>query len=245
MRFMVKIADKVIALDSQYDYLQKYCREYCISECEPDLEIEIYPEEIEAERNYDDVAAYSNQYLETVATLRKLGEVFPLHDRALCHGAVISFADVGGFMFAAPSGTGKSTHIHLWKKYLGDTVEIINGDKPFLEIRDESVVVYGTPWAGKENWQKNKSAELKGICFLKRGKENKIRRAEPLECLELMMHQVYMPRNAEAAGKTLELLEKILERVPVYILYCDISEDAVKCSFEMLTGLEYEEFSIG
>ena len=42
---------------------------------------------------------------------------------------LISF-DGQGIAFAAPSGTGKTTHIKLWQRLYGDRVEIINGDKP-------------------------------------------------------------------------------------------------------------------
>lgn len=64
------------------------------------------------------------------------------------HGAVVAWKDQG-YLFTAPSGTGKSTHLALWKKYLGDQAEVINGDKPFLKVMEDEVWVYGTPWAGK------------------------------------------------------------------------------------------------
>ena len=47
------------------------------------------------------------------------------------HGAVIEY-EGNGYMFSADSGTGKTTHILLWRKFLGDKVKIVNGDKPFL-----------------------------------------------------------------------------------------------------------------
>ena len=53
------------------------------------------------------------------------------------------------------------------------------------------------------------------------------------------MRQVYMPNDALAAANTLELMDALLTRVPLFDLACDMSEDAVRVSFEALTGLPY------
>ena len=47
------------------------------------------------------------------------------------------------------------------------------------------------------------------------------------------------PEDSVAAGLTLELLDTLVKNVPFYLLTCDMSEDAVCCSFEALTGLSY------
>ena len=244
MKFTVRMANMNIEIESLYDHLQEYCKDYCIPECEPDISIKMEMEDIEAERNGEEGIRFTNEYLETIALLRKIAEVFPMYNRVLCHGAAITYADEGAFLFTAPSGTGKTTHVRLWRRHFGDDVRVINGDKPFLEIRENTVQVYGSPWAGKEGWQKNRDAELKGICFLKRGNDSSIRRLEPLECLEWIMNQIYVPKKSGMVDKTLEHIEKILERVPVYELTCNISEKSVGYCFEALTGLKYEEHAI-
>jgi hypothetical protein len=154
------------------------------------------------------------------------------------HGASISYDDKA-YLFTAPSGTGKSTHIRLWKKYLGEKVKIVNGDKPFLSIENNTPIIYGTPWAGKERWHRNCSEHLAGICFIQRGFTNTICMLKPEESLSLLFKQVYMPDDAVAVGHTLELLDALIRNVPLYLLECDMSEDAVRCSFETLTGLPY------
>ena len=57
------------------------------------------------------------------------------------YGAVVA-DDGSGYMFTAPSGTGKSIHVALWKKYF-ENAEIINGDKPFIRVDESGVWVYG------------------------------------------------------------------------------------------------------
>ena len=39
-----------------------------------------------------------------------------------------------------------------------------------------------------------------------------------------------MPETADGAMKTLELLDKLVNTVPAYVLRCDISEEAFKTS---------------
>lgn len=87
------------------------------------------------------------------------------YDAAVFHAALISF-DGQGVAFAAPSGTGKTTHIKLWQRLYGDRVEIINGDKPLFTLRSGRFFASGMPWCGKENWGCNKTVPLKAICFI-------------------------------------------------------------------------------
>lgn len=193
---------------------------------------------------------------ELSALHRAIAEAMPLYGRFVMHGAAITYGG-GAYLFCAPSGVGKSTHIALWKRYLGDGVDIINGDKPFLSLEDgcagEHIRVHGSPWAGKELWQKNRSAELRAVCLITRGEKNSIvrfgdaeslgptERFGPTECLGALMRQIYLPRSAEAAQATLALTDALVRLVPVYRLRCDMSEEAVRCSFEALTGLRYQD----
>jgi len=53
------------------------------------------------------------------------------------------------------------------------------------------------------------------------------------------MRQIYLPHEQEAAVKTLDLLDSLCAQTPVYLLRCDMSEDAVKTAFPVLTGEPY------
>ena len=173
-------------------------------------------------------------YAEADCVYTRIGQYLPHRNRLLMHGAVVGYKGKG-YMFTAPSGTGKSTHAALWRKYLGDSVTMINGDKPILAI-EETVTVYGDPWGGKENWQTNTKAPLAAICLLKQAKENRIYPIQAGDYLSELMAQVYPPEEAEAAIRTLELVDRLAGKVPFYLLECDMSQEAVACSFETLTG---------
>lgn len=309
MKFKIKLADLMIDITCQYDFLRKYCEEYITEEMDTqqetsyaDFQIETGTDDILFEQQKETCAevissdSEKSAYLETLAALRKIAEIMPEYHRFLMHGVVISWKG-RGYMFTAPSGTGKSTHASLWKKYLGDDVEIINGDKPILNICDyhtcsderaaddrktgsgnwgvgdrkegsgnwidkddrdgkpdcgiqagsdikcqnNQVYAYGTPWAGKEHWQKNTAVPLSGICILQRGTTNHIRQMQPAEALPWLMRQIHFPQSSKNAGRTLELIDQLLNIVPVYCLECDMSWKAVKCSFERLTGEKVPE----
>lgn len=74
------------------------------------------------------------------------------------------------WLLSAPSGIGKSTQYKNLSELYPEEIQIISGDRPVLEIReDRSVYVHPSPWNGKENWWGTQSAPLAGIFFLERG----------------------------------------------------------------------------
>ncbi len=235
--FDMRLARLNINVKYDYDYLPQFCRDYiCESTEKTDIFAETTEEKIAAEHQNGVHAPLHS--CESLCIYREIAEQLPLFSCFVFHGAAISYKDKA-YVFTAPSGTGKTTHISLWEKHIGDSVGIINGDKPIFHI-GETTTVYGTPWAGKENLQKNTSATLGGICIIKRGLKNKITKLEPFMVLPYIMNQVYMPQNRAAMDATIKLIDRLITTVPVYLLECDISEDAVKTSFTALTGEEYK-----
>ncbi len=238
--FTVRLADLVIRITGDFKYpesCRQRCRDYMIEDTDPDFEVCVTEDEIQEQ--CEENPEFTREYLEYLCIHRAIAEKLPYHHRLVFHGAVITYKEEC-MLFTAPSGTGKTTHISLWRKYLGKDVDIVNGDKPMLKVGDDGVFAYGTPWCGKEGWQKNRKARLSAVCFLRRGEVPSIRRAEPLECLEPLMHQVFLPlMDAEGSGYTMEDLDRLMREVPLYILECDISEASVTCAFEEIIGEAY------
>ena len=243
MAFTAKFAEIIFHIEHVHPELEVFCKDYLTEDLTADFEIELTEQDILYEKEYATEQTFSAPYLETLALLRRISDILPAHNRFLMHGASISY-EGKAFLFTAPSGTGKSTHIRLWKKYIGEKVLIVNGDKPFISLEENTdghiePMIYGTPWAGKERWQRNCSEPLSGICFVKRGTTNSIRKIEPEEYVMMLFNQIYMPMDQTAVGQTLELVDTLVKHVPLYLLTCDMSEDAVRCSFEALTRLPY------
>ena len=235
-RFVITLAGVNVEMVHTYDRVRRECEDYLAAPgALPTITATTSPEKIAAERTTlgTPVAA---EYAESLCLFRDIAEQMPLLGRAVFHGAAIDYRGAG-LLFTAPSGTGKSTHIALWRQVLGDEVRIVNGDKPLLWLREDGVEVCSTPWAGKENWQRNTTAPLRALCLLERGSEDVMRRVEPSEVLDRLLAQVYLPYDPVAAAKTLEIMDGVVTRVPVYRLSCTPTPRAATVAFEALKSL--------
>ena len=227
----VLLADLKVRIEHTYDYMSQFCKDYISQFENADIFAGVSRKAILKEKEL--VPKAPIEVCESLCIYRAIAEQLPQFDRFVFHGAAIEY-DGKAYLFTAPSGTGKTTHINLWKKHLGDDVGIINGDKPIVYMGDDAVV-YGTPWAGKEGYQKNTNAKIKAICILKQAKQNNISKLSESEAVNHLMRQVYMPQNAIALSNTLSLIGKMIETVPVYMLECDISQEAFETSFNQMT----------
>ncbi|MBR5473029.1 MAG: hypothetical protein IKU82_03475 [Clostridia bacterium] len=227
----ILLSELKISIEHKYDYMQSFCKDYISSFDMPDISVK--SDETAISKEKASVPAAPIESCESLCIYRSIGEQLPHFDRFVFHGAAIEYCG-NAYLFTAPSGTGKTTHINLWKKHLGDKVNIINGDKPIIHVGDISIV-YGTPWAGKEGYQHNASAPIAAICIIKQGKVNKISRLEKGDAVNHLMRQVYLPQDPTALSKTLSLLGKLIENIPVYVLECDISTQAFETSFNEIT----------
>lgn len=240
-QFYISVAGLTVEMNYLREATRKFCEDYIIDAPagKADLIATTSPEKIEAEIQLADEPV-NRRSAEQLSLFREIAERAPDFGSFLFHGASISY-DGKAYLFGALSGTGKTTHIKLWMEFLGEKVQIVNGDKPLLRVRRDGVDVCSTPWAGKEGMQRNCIVPLQAICLLQRGETNHIERVAPKDYLNLIMQQVYIPRNAKALEETLTLLDQVLQAVPVYLLHCNISEDAVRTSFPALTGQPYPE----
>ena len=237
-KFKIKLADIIIDIDCIYDACYKLCTDYLTDEGEADIHVNIDKQDIEYERKIstdEENAKYSDAYLETLAVYRKIASETAKYGINLMHGAVIAKGN-NAYMFTAPSGTGKTTHIKLWLKNIEGSY-VINGDKPLLKIDDEFIKVYGTPWCGKENLCTNTSALLKAVVILKRSKDNSIREIKPEDAAVSLIQQTYRPYQKDAAYAVIKNIEKLSKNVRFFELECNMEDEAALCSYNMLKGL--------
>lgn len=181
---------------------------------------------------------YSDGYIENICLYRAICLEMPKYDRFLMHAAVLAY-EGEAYAFTGRSGIGKSTHTGLWLKYI-DGSYILNGDKPILSAeKDGKIYVHGTPWMGKEGRGTKGSVPLKAICFLEQSKENAIEALPKQEMVSRIFSQLLLPTEEEAAVKTLELCDKLVNGTDAYLLRCNVTEEAVKTSFEKMSGKPY------
>ena len=232
------IANLRVLIENRCGYTTDFCREY-LSEDQSlpyDLRARVSNEAFYAEKEAS--PGFSDGYIENICLYREICLQMPAFNRFLLHAAVLG-VNGDGYAFLGRSGAGKSTHTGLWLKYVQGS-EIVNGDKPVVEFKDGNFIAYGTPWLGKEGRGCKKSVPVKALCFIEQAKQNSIVRLSVSELTGRIFPQLLMPTDEEAAVKTLELCNELVTRVPAYVLYCDVSENAVKCSFEAMTGKKYQ-----
>lgn len=227
----ILLSDLKVTIGHKSDFMTQFCKKYVADFDAPDIYASAHETSVLKEKEMVPTAPI--EVCESLCVYRAIAEQLPQFDRFVFHGAAIEY-EGEAYLFTAPSGTGKTTHINLWRQYLGDKVGIINGDKPIINVEDKPLV-YGTPWAGKEGLHRNVSAPLKAVCILRQGKTNNIIRLTTKEAVNYLMCQVYLPQNTAALSKTLQLLGVMLEKIPIYLLECDISKQAFDVAFNEMT----------
>ena len=247
MKAVYRIAELNIEISSLYERVHRYCEGYEAGENAggPDIRVDISEDDIESERTFSDrtrakegrlALVPTDDYLEELAVYRKICEKLPYYDRFLFHGSALAM-DGEGFLFTAPSGTGKSTHARLWREVFGDKVTMINDDKPVIGIQGNEIRIFGTPWNGKHRLGTNTSVPLKAICFLQRGENNSIREASREEMLPKLLGQVFRPADKEALVRVMGLMDTVTKTVKHYILTCNMDIEAARVSHDMMANL--------
>ncbi len=220
------LAGKIIDIDTVWPRTQELLRAYrCVGEA--DWQLKTQPEDIRAEKERGQEQRFSDVYYETLAVQRKLSAWLLSQDVLLFHGSALSL-DGRGYLFAAPSGTGKSTHARLWRERFGERVTMVNDDKPFLKITDEGVTVFGSPWSGKHRLDTNMSVPLQGIALLERAERNSMERIGASEAVTRLLQQSYREEDVE---KIFPLVLKLAERTPVYRLRCNMDPEAAEVAY--------------
>lgn len=155
------------------------------------------------------------------------------HGGMMLHSSAV-MVDGRVYLFSAPSGTGKSTHTALWLQYLGERAKIINDDKPAIRVIGEKAYVYGTPWSGKTDLNRNVRGELAGIAVVKRSETNQIRRLNKKESIFALLDQTTRSRKEERVERLFQVMETIIQTVPIYELSCNMELEAAKVAYETM-----------
>ncbi len=154
---------------------------------------------------------------------------------ALFHSAVVSYQGKG-YMFLGRSGTGKSTHASLWRRYIEGT-ELMNDDNPAVRIRpDGTAMVYGTPWSGKTPCYRNVSCPVGGIVLLSQAPYNEIKRLKGIEAYAAVMPSISGKRwDRSIADGLHETENELAGKVPVWHLDCLPDEAAAQLCKKSIT----------
>ncbi len=228
-----RIADLIVDMNPRYELLKGRSSKYLTDDSEKsDFLINVSEDAIAAKIKQSPVLTYEScEYswygYEFYKKLLRFNGM-------MLHSSCIA-VDGEAYLFSAASGTGKSTHTGLWKKYFKDRAVFVNDDKPALRMFDGKIFACGTPFSGKTSLNSNIIVPVKGICILNRGIENRINYADKKIIVHKLLNQSYRPTDPELMDLTLEMLGNIINSVPVYELFCNISTEAVLTSYEFMS----------
>ena len=228
-------ADFIVELKNPPFRMKRIAREYVKDSGSLDLYIYNSDDDLNKERKLADEDSKLGQ-LSFMCSYRKLAEWLPLHNAFVLHSACFDVGGVG-VAFAAHSGTGKTTHMRLWQQLLGDKMVVVNGDKPIVRFFDDepnTPYAYGTPWNGKERLGCNMRTKLQHICFIERSETNFVEKLNKKDAVNLILNQVYMPKDPIALMNTMQLIDRLLSCCNLWKIHCNMEPDAAKIAYEAI-----------
>ena len=131
-----------------------------------------------------------------------------------------------GYAFIAKSGTGKSTQVSLWLRYIPGC-DLMNDDNPIIRIIDGQPYIYGGPWSGKTPCYRNVKAKLGAITRIDRATSNSIEELSPIEAFASFLPSCSsMKWDNEIFNQICNTITKVIETTNIYTLHCLPDKDA-------------------
>ncbi|MBQ0097333.1 MAG: hypothetical protein KBS62_00135 [Oscillospiraceae bacterium] len=229
-----KIADLYISISPKYEYTKEILSEFLSDSEHFDFAIDtITDADIEYEKSVAE-EPLSSGVAESLSILRKIStKLLESYSGFFFHCSCLEI-DGSAVVFTGKSGVGKSTHSALWRKVFKDKVTMIDDDKPLIRKQSDGYCIYGTPWKGKHRIGTDKSAKIGAIFEIHQSNENRCEKKNAVSALSLLLSQTIMPENDVMLKSLTGLLSDMVENIPVYDLYCNISDDAVYTAYEKI-----------
>jgi len=148
-------------------------------------------------------------------------------DTILVHASLVRHNGYG-YAFIAKSGTGKSTQVSLWLRYIPNC-DLMNDDNPVIRLIDGSPYIYGSPWSGKTPCYRNVKAPLGAITRIDRAKSNFVDKFSPVQSFASVLPSCSsMKWDKEIFNNICNVVTKIIEKVSIYTLHCTPEKEAAE-----------------
>ena len=148
-------------------------------------------------------------------------------DALLVHASVVRHRGKG-YAFIAKSGTGKSTQVSMWLRYIPDC-DLMNDDNPIVRLIDGKAWIFGGPWSGKTPCYRNVKAPLGAITRIDRAEQNSVERLKGVEAFASILPSFSMMKwDKDIFNRICELTSQLAETTPTYILHCLPNREAAE-----------------
>ena len=140
-----------------------------------------------------------------------------------------------GYAFIAKSGTGKSTQVSMWLRYIPGC-DLMNDDNPIIRIIDDQAWIFGSPWSGKTPCYRNMKAQLGAVTRIDRATSNSIEKLSPISAFASLLPSCSsMKWDSEIYNAICDTITKVIETTNIYTLHCLPNEEAARICYERIT----------
>ena len=156
------------------------------------------------------------------------------HDTLLIHASVVRHKGCA-YAFTAKSGTGKSTHVSNWMRYI-EGCDIMNDDNPIIRIIDGKPMLFGSPWSGKTPCYRNISAPLGGLMLIERDETNFVKELTPIIAFSVVLTSCSAMKWDERLYQMVcATCSRFVETTKVASIHCLPNREAVEVCKAYLT----------
>ena len=217
-QYTIKIADRRVPLKFCCERTKELFRDFILSEYAGDSAMGV--SDVEKAIFRENNPGYRWGYrMESKCLAALISDAIMPYDRLVFHSVAILWHRKA-WLITASSGTGKTTQYCNLKQLYGNEIQVICGDNPVLGFQNNgAIIVYPSPWNGKENYGGAAAAPLAGIIWLTQGSENRIERMSPKEAVVPVFHEINTySRTPELVHQMFQLEERMITSVPIWNL---------------------------
>lgn len=213
----VKLGKIVIQYKLHYELSSIFFGQFVVDHGIPNVELMVEYDAVQKYyRNHPELLHPSDA--EVWLLLEKTALALYKYDCGIFHSVALIWKD-RAWLFTAPSGTGKTTQYLNWEREFNDEIQIINGDKPILSMKDDRIYVHGSPWRGKEKLGRNITAPLGGIVVLEQGSIDQIRLMNSKDAVIHLFNSFWIyPETKDQINSMACIIERIVQNYPVWKL---------------------------
>ena len=144
--------------------------------------------------------------------------LLPERGRFMLHAAYV-LHEGEAILFAAPSGTGKSTQARFWKERR--RAEIVNEDRVILSWLGGTLYAHGAWATGTAGVSANKTAPVRAVVLLGQGEEDRVSSLTAAEKLSRLVPLcTFRDRDVREQIRIIDRVSELIEAVPVVAFDC-------------------------
>ena len=137
----------------------------------------------------------------------------------LIHASLVR-CDGYGYAFIAKSGTGKSTQVSMWLRYIPGC-DLMNDDNPIVRIIEGKPYIFGGPWSGKTPCYRNVKAPLGAVTRIDRASANSVEKLSPVEAFASFLPSCSsMKWDTDIYNDICDTVTRVVETTGIYTLHC-------------------------